>query len=111
YGSSADLTADLAAHLQCSGYEAIFLAEGCANSSRAQRSLVDRVSIKAGTDAAFFSEIEILPPLRTMRKSMFGAANAAPGRISDRESLKVPSCPRPCEARSDAEFPRANPRA
>jgi peptidoglycan/xylan/chitin deacetylase (PgdA/CDA1 family) len=111
YGSSADLTADLVAHLQCSGYEAIFLAEGCANSSRTHRSFLDRVSIKASTDAAFFSEIEILPRLRTMRNSMFGAAKVAPGRIFDRENLKEPSCPRPSEARSGAEFPRANPGA
>ena len=34
YGSSADLTSDLVAHLQRSGYEAVFLAEGRANSSR-----------------------------------------------------------------------------
>ena len=32
YGSSADLTTDLVAHLQRSGYEAVFLAESRANS-------------------------------------------------------------------------------
>ena len=37
YGSSADLTTDLVAHLRRSGYEAIFLAEGRANSSRTDR--------------------------------------------------------------------------
>jgi peptidoglycan/xylan/chitin deacetylase (PgdA/CDA1 family) len=76
YGSSADLTTDLVAHLQRSGYEAIFLAEGRANSSHTHESHLDRVSIKASTDAAFFSEIEILPRLRTMRNSLFGAVNA-----------------------------------
>jgi hypothetical protein len=71
YGSSADLTEDLAAHLERSGYEAVFLAEGVANSSRTRGSHLDRVSIKASTDAALFSEIEILPRLRAIRNSVF----------------------------------------
>jgi peptidoglycan/xylan/chitin deacetylase (PgdA/CDA1 family) len=71
YGSSADLTADLAAHLEHSGHEAVFLAEGLANSSRTRGSHLDRVSIKASTDAALFSEIEILPRLRAIRNSVF----------------------------------------
>jgi peptidoglycan/xylan/chitin deacetylase (PgdA/CDA1 family) len=99
YGSSADLTSDLVAHLQRSGYEAVFLAEGRANSSRTPRSRLDRVSIRASMDAAFFSEIEILPRLRTMRNSWFGAANVEPGRVSERENLREPSCPRPSEER------------
>jgi peptidoglycan/xylan/chitin deacetylase (PgdA/CDA1 family) len=69
YGSSDDLTADLAEHLRRSGYKAVFLAEGRANSSLTPESALDRVSIKASTDAAFFSEIEILPRLRTIRTS------------------------------------------
>jgi peptidoglycan/xylan/chitin deacetylase (PgdA/CDA1 family) len=99
YGSSADLTSDLVAHLHRSGYEAVFLAEGRANSSGTHRSRLDRVSIRASMDAAFFSEIEILPRLRTMRNSLFGAANVEPGRVSDRENLREPSCPRPSEER------------
>jgi peptidoglycan/xylan/chitin deacetylase (PgdA/CDA1 family) len=99
YGSSADLTPDLVAHLQRSGYEALFLAEGRANSSPTHRSRLDRVSIRASMDATFFSEIEILPRLRTMRDSLFGAANVEPGRVSERENLREPSCPRPSEER------------
>jgi peptidoglycan/xylan/chitin deacetylase (PgdA/CDA1 family) len=99
YGSSADLTPDLVTHLQRSGYEAVFLAEGRANSSRTHRTRLDRVSIRASMDAAFFSEIEILPRLRTMRNSLFGAANAEPARVSERENLREPSCPRPSEER------------
>ena len=49
-------------------------------------------------DAAFFSEIEILPRLRTMRNSLFGAANVEPGSVSERENLREPSCPRPSQA-------------
>jgi peptidoglycan/xylan/chitin deacetylase (PgdA/CDA1 family) len=94
YGSSADLTADLVAHLEHSGYEAVFLAEGRANSWGGTKSHLDRVSIKARTDASFFSEIEILPRLRTLRNSLFGAANAEPERkIADRENLRQSSWP------------------
>ena len=75
YGSSADLTSELVTHLQRSGCEAIFLAEGRANSSRTDESHLDRVSIRASSDAAFFSEIEILPRLRKIRNSLFGAVN------------------------------------
>lgn len=70
YGSSADLTGELAEHLRKRGYKAIFLAEGRANSSRIHGLTLDRVSVKASTDAAFFSEIEILPRLRTLRSSL-----------------------------------------
>jgi peptidoglycan/xylan/chitin deacetylase (PgdA/CDA1 family) len=70
YGSSDDLTADLAGHLRRSRYKAVFLAEGRANSSLTPESALDRVSIKASTDAAFFSEIEILPRLRTIKTAL-----------------------------------------
>jgi hypothetical protein len=111
YGSSADLTSDLVAHLQRSGYEAVFLAEGRANSSRAHRSRLDRVSIRASMDAAFFSEIEILPRLRTMRSSLFGAANVEAGGLSARTSgsPRAHALPRSvCESlrRPHGEIPR-----
>jgi peptidoglycan/xylan/chitin deacetylase (PgdA/CDA1 family) len=76
YGSSVDLTVDLAQHLQRSQYKAVFLAEGRANSSRTPESNLDRVSIKASTDAAFFSEIEILPRLRRIRNWVLAASNS-----------------------------------
>jgi peptidoglycan/xylan/chitin deacetylase (PgdA/CDA1 family) len=106
YGSSADLTPDLVAYLQRSGYEAVFLAEACANSGLAHRSCLDRVSIQASSDAAFFSEIEVLPRLRTIRNSLFGAANAEPCR----ESLSRPLWPRTSDegVGIGEEVPRAN---
>jgi peptidoglycan/xylan/chitin deacetylase (PgdA/CDA1 family) len=75
YGSSLDLTNSLAEHLRSEGYKAVFLAEGRANSSRIhdltlEHLTLDRVSLKANTDAAFFSEIEILPRLRSLRSSL-----------------------------------------
>ena len=114
YGSSADLTTDLEAHLQRSGYKAVFLAEGRANSSRTHESHLDRVSIKASTNATFFSEIEILPRLRTIRTSLFSTANVEPcWGTSDLENLRQPSWP--CTADEGAgigpEVPRTNPEA
>ena len=70
YGSSVDLTCQLAAYLRRAGYKALFLAEGRANSSRIDDLTLDRVSVKASCDAAFFSEIEILPRLRSIRSSL-----------------------------------------
>ena len=67
YGSSVDLTTELVQHLQNSGYRAAFLAEGRANSTATPHLHLDRVSIKASRDAAFFSEIEVLPRLRRIR--------------------------------------------
>ena len=67
YGSSVDLTGELLRHLQRSGYEAIFLAEGRANSPGTGRSQLNRVSIKTAGNATLFSEIEVLPRLRRIR--------------------------------------------
>jgi len=67
YGSTADLTSELAGHLQLSGYEAIFLSESAANPRRANRFHLDRVSIRAESDGTFFLEIEVLPRLRAIR--------------------------------------------
>ena len=67
YGSSADLAPELLNHLQRSGYEAIFLAEACTNSPHTDRTLLNRVSVRTGTNAVLFSEIEVLPRLRTVR--------------------------------------------
>jgi peptidoglycan/xylan/chitin deacetylase (PgdA/CDA1 family) len=73
YGSSADLTRDLVAHLRRSGYEAVFLAESRVNRPRSDRFRLDRTSLRTAGDGALFSEIEILPRLRTVRNSLFAA--------------------------------------
>ncbi len=75
YGSSVDLTADLAEHLRRSGYKAVFLAEGRANSTGTREFHLDRVSVKASTDAVFFSEIEILPRLRSIRNRILATSH------------------------------------
>jgi peptidoglycan/xylan/chitin deacetylase (PgdA/CDA1 family) len=76
YGSSLDLTTDLAQYLERSGYKAAFLAEGRANSTGTHKFLLDRISVKASTDSAFFSEIEILPRLRRIRTRALAGSNS-----------------------------------
>ena len=86
YGSSDDLTTKVLGHLQRSGYEANFLAEGRTNSDRTPRLQLDRVSIKAVGDAALFSEIEVLPRLRSARnRLLFGSDWGSPQRGSRRD--------------------------
>lgn len=75
YGSSADLRENLLNHLQHTECQAIFLAEGRANSSD-RRLLTDRVSIHAASDSTLFSEIEVLPRLRSLRDGVFAKKDA-----------------------------------
>jgi len=113
YGSSVDLTGELVSHLHQSGYEAVFLAESRANAACPDLLRLNRVSIRTGAAAALFSEIEVLPRLRTVRSLLFGSANVEPcGRISDLENRR-PSCPSRSDAhtRIGSEVPRANPEA
>lgn len=70
YGSSADLTPELKAHLKNSGHEVVFLAESLANPLRIDRFRLDRTSITVGDDATFFSQIEVLPRLRAIRNRL-----------------------------------------
>jgi peptidoglycan/xylan/chitin deacetylase (PgdA/CDA1 family) len=113
YGSSADLTGELVAHLHQSGYEAVFLAESRTNAACPDPLRLNRVSIRTGDDGTLFSEIEVLPRLRTIRSLLFGTANVEPcGRISDLQNPR-PSCPSRSDAhtRIGSEVPRANPEA
>jgi peptidoglycan/xylan/chitin deacetylase (PgdA/CDA1 family) len=73
YGSSADLTTDLMAHLHRFGYQAVFLSESRVNTPSSDRFRLNRVSIKTGSDDLLFLEIEILPRLRAIRNSLFAA--------------------------------------
>jgi len=114
YGSSADLTSDLVAHLHRSGYDAVFLSESRANPSCPDRFRLDRVSLRTGSDGVLFSEIEILPRLRTIRKSLFGAASKGSyGRVPQLENLRQSAFPPNSEegVGIGAEASRANPEA
>jgi peptidoglycan/xylan/chitin deacetylase (PgdA/CDA1 family) len=68
YGCSEDLTVDLIAHLEHTGHKAAFLAESLPNRPQTNPFSLSRVSIRAGNDAGLFSEIEIMPRVREIRK-------------------------------------------
>ena len=70
YGSSIDVTRELARHLKNSGHRAIFLSESVANSRHADPFHLDRVSARAASDDTFFFELEILPRLRAIRNAV-----------------------------------------
>lgn len=67
YGSSADLPSELVEHLQRSGHRSAFLVEGLANDPSADPYHLYRVSVQARNEADFFSELEILPRLRSIQ--------------------------------------------
>jgi peptidoglycan/xylan/chitin deacetylase (PgdA/CDA1 family) len=71
YGSSTDLTSDLAEHLECSGHQAAFLSESVANPRGADRFHLDRVNCRVDSDDSFFLELEVLPRLRAVRNQLF----------------------------------------
>ncbi len=80
YGSSVDLTDDLAEHLRVCGYKMAFLAEGQANTYWGSAPIVDRVSIQALTNSGLFSEIEVLPRLRSIRRFLSNSPASKPKR-------------------------------
>jgi peptidoglycan/xylan/chitin deacetylase (PgdA/CDA1 family) len=71
YGSSKDLTPELAEHLKGSGHQAIFLSESVANPRKPDLYHLDRVSTCAEGDNMLFFEIEVLPRLRAIRNQLF----------------------------------------
>ena len=73
YGSISDFTPALVAHLRQSAYEAAFLVESRANTAATDFFGLNRVSICSESDAATFSEVELLPRLRSVADLIFGA--------------------------------------
>ena len=71
YGSSADLTPLLQAHLKNSGHEVVFLSESVANYDPRNWFCLDRVSTRAGTPHSLYFELEVLPRLRALRNRWF----------------------------------------
>jgi peptidoglycan/xylan/chitin deacetylase (PgdA/CDA1 family) len=67
YGSSLDVTPELAEHLAHTGHQAVFLSESVANRRATPLFRLDRVSARAESDATFFFELEVLPRLRGIR--------------------------------------------
>ena len=89
YGSSADLTRDLQAHLRRSGYKAVFLAEGRTNPVRADRYQLNRVSTTTGAAATLFSQIEMLPRMRTVKSQLITATGRGNDRALQVKKLKI----------------------
>jgi lipid II:glycine glycyltransferase (peptidoglycan interpeptide bridge formation enzyme)/peptidoglycan/xylan/chitin deacetylase (PgdA/CDA1 family) len=78
YGSSTDLTRDLAEHLEYSAHKAVFLSESVANPRGADPFHLDRVSTRAESDDTLFFELEVLPRLRAVRNRLYGFAHRDP---------------------------------
>jgi peptidoglycan/xylan/chitin deacetylase (PgdA/CDA1 family) len=70
YGSSTDVSLDLAEHLERSGHKAIFFSESVANPQGANPLHLDRISTRAESDGTFFFEVEVLPRLRAVRNRL-----------------------------------------
>jgi peptidoglycan/xylan/chitin deacetylase (PgdA/CDA1 family) len=91
YGSSRDLTDELAKHLERTGHQAVFLSQSVANSTRPDMFHLDRVSTGAGSDDALFFEIEVLPRLRVIRNRLF-EMSLATRIVPSHSSSKVKDC-------------------
>jgi peptidoglycan/xylan/chitin deacetylase (PgdA/CDA1 family) len=81
YGSSKDLTHELADHLRESGHEAIFLSESVANPRGANRFQLDRVNPRVQGEDTFFLDLEVLPRLRAVRNRLFHPSADLQGAI------------------------------
>jgi peptidoglycan/xylan/chitin deacetylase (PgdA/CDA1 family) len=81
YGSSKDLTADLAAHLRQSGHEAVFLSESVANLHGADLFHLDRVNPRVQGDDSLFFDLEVLPRLRAVRNRLFHGSPVETGDV------------------------------
>lgn len=85
YGSAVDLTEGLRSHLLDSGHKAAFLSQSVANKRGAGPFPLDRVSPRAHSEGAFFSEMEVLPRLRAIRNILAGRRD--PGPLSRQRAL------------------------
>jgi hypothetical protein len=71
YGSSIDLTGELANHLERSGHQVIFLSESVANFRGVCGHRLDRVNARPDRDDTLFLDLEVLPRLRAVRNRVF----------------------------------------
>lgn len=84
YGSSKDLTRDLADHLERTGHEAVFLSESVANPQDFDRFRLNRVNTRTDGDNWLFFDLEVLPRLRLTRNRLFRSSKpTAPGQALD----------------------------
>jgi peptidoglycan/xylan/chitin deacetylase (PgdA/CDA1 family) len=76
YGSSRDLTRELASHLERSGHEAVFLSESVANPQGFDRLRINRVNTRTDSDDWLFFDLEVLPRVRLTRNRLFRGVRA-----------------------------------
>ena len=74
YGSSKDLTPELAGHLRRSGHQAVFFSESVSNRRGSDRRHFDRVNCRPRDVRTLFVDIEVLPRLRAIRDRIAGPA-------------------------------------
>ena len=79
YGSSKDMTVELASRLNRSGHEAIFFSESVANLHGADLSHLDRVNPNVRGEDSFFLDLEVMPRLRVVRNRLFHPQTAMQG--------------------------------
>ena len=68
YGHTEDLPNKLVDHLWRSGHKALFLVEGLSNPASIDFRRVYRVSVQSRSNAQFFSELEVMPRVRSIRQ-------------------------------------------
>jgi peptidoglycan/xylan/chitin deacetylase (PgdA/CDA1 family) len=81
YGSSKDLTRELACHLRQSGHVAAFLSESAINPRSADPFHLDRINSRVDSDDSFFLELEVLPRLRAVRNRFYRHVNLDSDRV------------------------------
>jgi peptidoglycan/xylan/chitin deacetylase (PgdA/CDA1 family) len=89
YGSSKDLTAELASQVKQSGHKAVFLSESVANPQGADVFHLDRVNPNVQGEASFFLDLEVLPRLRGVRNRLFRpqtALTVVAGKLNQNEA-------------------------
>jgi peptidoglycan/xylan/chitin deacetylase (PgdA/CDA1 family) len=95
YGSSRDLTDELASHLERSSHQAVFLSESVANPCGVDPFHLDRVNPRVESDDSLFVELEILPRLRGVRNRLIHNGHLAPSHANGgREGLAAKVAPR-----------------
>jgi peptidoglycan/xylan/chitin deacetylase (PgdA/CDA1 family) len=82
YGSAKDLTDDVSVYLKQSGHEATFLVESRANARGACPHWLNRVSVQSASDAEFFTEVELLPRIRSAKDRLSGVVVGNPRATS-----------------------------
>jgi peptidoglycan/xylan/chitin deacetylase (PgdA/CDA1 family) len=85
YGSAIDLPGPLVEYLRGLNHESAFLVESSVNHSHTDPFHLLRVSVQVSNQADLFSELEVMPRLRSIRDALFRRqGNAAPAAVNAR---------------------------